>query len=157
MSVNIRRAKASDKDKIKDLLSQVLQVHHNGRPDLFKANCRKYTDSELDEIITDDMSPIFVAEIDQNVFGYCFCIIKEIKSNNILADHKTLYIDDLCIDENSRGQKIGTYLYDFVKNYAKDMGCYNITLNVWECNPGAKRFYEKLGLIPQKTVMEALL
>jgi ribosomal protein S18 acetylase RimI-like enzyme len=157
MSINIRRAKESDTDKIKDLLSQVLEVHHSGRPDLFKANCRKYTDSELDEIIKNDTSPIFVAENDGNVLGYCFCIIKDIKADNILTDHKALYIDDLCIDQNSRGQKIGTLLYNFVKGYAKDIDCYNITLNVWECNPTAKRFYEKLGLIPQKTVMEYML
>ena len=157
MSINVRRAKESDMEKIKDLLSQVLDVHHNGRPDLFKANCRKYTDGELSMIIKNDNTPIFVAENEESVLGYCFCIIKETRSDNIITDHKSLYIDDLCVDCNCRGQKVGTVLYNFVKDYAKEIGCYNLTLNVWECNPTAKRFYEKLGLIPQKTVMEALL
>lgn len=154
--MEIRRAEARDTEKIKDLLSQVLTVHHNGRPDVFKPNCRKYTDSELEEIIKDDERPIFVYD-DGGVFGYAFCIIKRTEGDNILCDMKTLYIDDLCVDEAKRGMGIATALYVYVKEYARSIGCYNLTLNVWECNPGAKRFYEKMGLVPQKTVMETLL
>jgi len=154
--MNIRRANTGDMDRIKDLLNQVLMVHHNGRPDIFKANCRKYTDDELAELIKDDTRPIFVAD-DGEVVGYAFCIIQQYMDNNILTDIKTLYIDDLCVDENTRGKHIGTLLYNYVKNYAREIGCYNLTLNVWECNESAKKFYEKQGLIPQKTNLETIL
>ncbi|MGN0107101.1 MAG: GNAT family N-acetyltransferase [Hominilimicola sp.] len=154
--MNIRRAEKRDMEKIKDLLSQVLAVHHNGRPDLFKANCRKYMDSELEELIKDDIRPIFVAE-EKEVLGYAFCVIKETKNNNIMTDIKTLYIDDLCVDEDARGKHVGTALFEYVKEYAKKMGCYNVTLNVWACNESAQRFYEKQGLKPQKTTLETLL
>ena len=154
--MNIRRADKRDMDKIKDLLNQVLTVHHNGRPDLFKANCRKYTDSELEELIKDDARPIFVADED-GVLGYAFCVIKETKNNNILTDIKTLYIDDLCVDENIRGKHVGTALYNYVKEYAKEIGCYNVTLNVWSCNESAQNFYEGQGLKPQKTTLETIL
>ena len=154
--MNIRRADKRDMEKIKDLLNQVLTVHHNGRPDLFKANCRKYTDSELEELIKDDARPIFVADED-GVLGYAFCVIKETKNNNILADIKTLYIDDLCVDENIRGKHVGTALYNYVKEYAKEIGCYNVTLNVWSCNESAQQFYERQGLKPQKTTLETIL
>ena len=154
--MNIRRADKRDMDKIKDLLNQVLTVHHNGRPDLFKANCRKYTDSELEELIKDDARPIFVADED-GVLGYAFCVIKETKNNNILTDIKTLYIDDFCVDENIRGKHVGTALYNYVKEYAKEIGCYNVTLNVWSCNESAQQFYEGQGLKPQKTTLETIL
>lgn len=153
----IRRAATRDTAKIKDLLNQVLTVHHNGRPDLFKANCRKYTDIELNELIADDKRPIFVAEDNDTVQGYAFCILQEHKGDNILTDIKTLYIDDLCVDENTRGKHIGTALYEFVRTYAKEIGCYNVTLNVWSCNTGAQAFYEKQGLVPQKTTLETIL
>ena len=155
--MNIRPAKTSDIEKIKDLLSQVLEVHNNGRPDIFKPGCRKYTDSEIVEIINDETKPIFIYEDEEGVQGYAFCMIKVTEGDNILADMKTLYIDDLCIDKAARGKGVGTALYDYTKKYAKEIGCYNLTLNVWECNPVAKKFYEKMGLIPQKTVMEAIL
>lgn len=153
----IRRAKISDLEKIKDLLNQVLAVHHNGRPDVFKSNCRKYTDNELEELIKKDTQPIFIAEESGTVLGYAFCVIKQEKNHNILTDIKTMYIDDLCIDEKSRGKHVGTALYEFVKEYSKEIGCYNLTLNVWECNKNARKFYEKQGLTVQRTILETIL
>jgi len=156
--MNIRRAKPEDMTGINKLLNQVLMVHHNGRPDLFKANVKKYTDEELAQIIADDSRPIFV-EVDEaeEVLGYAFCVFQQHINNNILTDVKTLYIDDLCVDEEKRGMHIGRQLYDFVLAYAKSEGCYNVTLNVWSCNESAMKFYEKCGLVPQKIGMEKIL
>ena len=133
-------------------------VHHKGRPDIFKAGCKKYTDEELADIIADDSRPIFVAvDEDGSVMGYAFCVFQQHIDNNILTDIKTLYIDDLCVDEDIRGRHIGRSLYDYVVNFAKDSGCYNVTLNVWSLNEGAMKFYEKCGLKPQKVGMEIIL
>lgn len=153
----IRRATDNDLNKINDLLQQVLTVHHNGRPDLFKKGTKKYTDDELLQIIADDNRPIFVAENDNEVVGYAFCVFQQHLNNNILTDVKTLYIDDLCVDETKRGLHIGSTLYDYVLKFAKESGCYNVTLNVWSCNQKALKFYERLGLAPQKIGMEKIL
>lgn len=156
--MNIRRAKAEDMAGVNKLLRQVLMVHHNGRPDLFKADAKKYTNDELKDILEDDIRPVFVAvDAEENVLGYAFCIFQQHIDNNILTDVKTLYIDDLCVDENCRGRHIGKQLYEYVINYAKENQCYNVTLNVWACNESALRFYEKCGLKPQKIGMEAIL
>lgn len=156
--MNIRRAEEKDLNAIDRLLYQVLMVHHNGRPDLFKANAKKYTDEELLKIIHDDSTPVFVAENeDGSISGYAFCIFMQYKNHNIMTDIKTLYIDDLCVDENERGRHVGTQLYEYVLAFAKREGCYNLTLNVWNCNESARKFYEKCGLVPQKTGMERIL
>ena len=155
--MKIRRAENKDKIRIGDLLSQVLEVHHNARPDLFKSGAKKYTDPELDAILADDTRPIFVAESDGEVLGYAFCIFVQHKDDNILTDVKTLYIDDLCVDENIRGKGIGKALYNFVVEYAKKCGCYNVTLNVWADNKLALAFYESIGLHKQKIGMELIL
>lgn len=157
MIMNIQRAKISDIGKISDLLSQVLTIHHTIRPDIFKPNAVKYLPNELESIIKDDSKPIFVAEIDGEIKGYAFCIIQKHENDNILTDVKTLYIDDLCVDENSRGEHVGKSLYEYVVNYAKTIGCYNVTLNVWEGNDSAKGFYESLGMKVQKTGMEIII
>lgn len=154
----IRLAKKQDIPGIHLLLSQVLNVHHQGRPDLFKANARKYTDEELIEIIEDRNRPIFVCVNEQNdVLGYAFCIHQQLINHNIMTDVKTLYIDDLCVNENIRGQHIGSSLYDYVLAYAKEQGYYNVTLNVWAFNENAIRFYQHCGLKPQKVFMETIL
>ncbi len=156
--MTVRRANIKDIPAINHLLGQVLEIHHKGRPDLFKGNAKKYTDSQLQNILSDENRPVFVAsDEDDDVLGYAFCVIKQQINHNILTDIKTLYIDDLCVDEESRGQHIGRQLFDFVYRYAKEIGCYNLTLNVWECNTAARKFYEKCGLIPQKTEMETIL
>lgn len=156
--MDIRRAKLCDMSGILELLSQVLMVHHNGRPDLFKAGVRKYTEEELAELIADDTRPIFVGvNEDGHVMGYAFCVFIQHLNDNILTDIKTLYIDDLCVDENLRGQHIGKQLYEYVLAFAKEQGCYNVTLNVWELNASAKKFYESCGLVPQKIGMEKIL
>ncbi len=153
----IRRAEERDIPAIDDLLSQVLNVHHEGRPDLFRSNARKYTDSELMEILRDESRPIFVAEEDGTVTGYAFCIFQQHIGHNILTDVRTLYIDDLCVDVKFRGRHIGTALYEYVLAFAREQGCYNVTLNVWACNEDAMRFYERLGLRTQKIGMETIL
>ncbi len=153
----IRFAEIKDIPKILDLLSQVDLVHHKGRPDIFKIGT-KYNAEELKEIISDKERPILVAT-DENdkVTGYCFCILKQQKNDSVLTDIKTLYIDDLCIDETLRGKHIGTSLYEAAVNLAHENDCYNITLNVWSCNPSALKFYELLGMTPQKICMEKIL
>ena len=154
----IERAVEKDIPGLNHLLNQVLMVHHNGRPDLFKANVKKYTDEELKVILADDSRPIFVAKAeDDSVMGYAFCVMQQHLNNNILTDIKTLYIDDLCVDETLRGQHIGRQLYEYVLAFAKEQGCYNVTLNVWTCNEGAMKFYEKCGMKPQKIGMETIL
>ncbi len=154
----IRRAKVTDMKGINHLLEQVLMVHHNGRPDLFKAGAKKYTDEELRVIIQDDKRPVFVAVDEaQRVLGYAFCVFQQYLNNNILTDIKTLYIDDLCVDEGLRGQHIGRSLYEYVLKFAKEQECYNVTLNVWACNESAMKFYQRCGLIPQKVGMETIL
>lgn len=154
----IRRAKKIDMTGINKLLCQVLIVHHNGRPDLFKGDVKKYTDEELLEIIEDDNRPIFVGvDENNNVMGYAFCVFQQHTNDNILTAVKTLYIDDLCVDENLRGQHVGKQLYEYVLDFAKQSNCYNVTLNVWSCNPSAQKFYESCGLTPYKIGMEKIL
>lgn len=153
----IRRAEPKDIPKIGDLLSQVCLVHHKGRPDIFGVG-RKYSDRELEQLLSDESRPILVA-VDESdaVLGYCFCIFEEHKGASVLTDIRTLYIDDLCVDENMRGRHLGTELYEAAVRLARDSGCYNLTLNVWSCNPSAMRFYEAMGLLPQKVCMELVL
>ncbi len=154
----IRRAINEDIPGIMKLLVQVDMVHHNGRPDIFKGPSTKYDEDELKEIIKDDTKPVFVYVDDEgNVLGHAFCIFMQIKEHRILTDIKTLYIDDICVDENARGQHVGTKLFEYVSDFARKNEFYNITLNVWECNPTALEFYKKMGLLPQKYGMEMIL
>lgn len=157
--MRIRRAENRDIPRIHELLTQVNNVHAQGRPDIFKSGNRKYTDEQLVEIIGNrDKTPIFVLVDDEDVvLGYCFSIVEQFINDNNRTDIKTLYIDDLCVDETFRRQHIAKRLFDHVTSWARSNGFYNITLNVWECNPGARAFYDKCGMKPLKTYLETIL
>ena len=155
--MTIRRAVQNDIPALSELLRQVCNVHHQGRPDLFKPDGTKYTSEQLTELIADDSRPIFVAETEEGVKGYAFCMFKQHMNDTCVTDIRTLYIDDLCVDEHCRGKHIGRQLYEYVLQFARESGCYNVTLNVWCCNPDAIQFYEKCGLVPQKIGMEKIL
>jgi ribosomal protein S18 acetylase RimI-like enzyme len=180
----IRRAIKEDIQRIIELLHQVDMVHHVLRPDLFKPYTTKYDEQELEALLGDDDKPIFVfvdegkpifdfdegqapaapsSEAERTsgsgstVLGYAFCQITEVRNHHLLEDVKTLYIDDICVDENARGKHVGKALYEYVRDYAKTIGCNNITLNVWEGNEPALHFYRNMGMQVQKTTMEVIL
>lgn len=154
----IRKAKKEDIAGILNLLRQVLDVHATIRPDIFKPNTTKYTDEELYYIVTNPLTPVFVAvDEDEKVLGHCFCKFIRYSKDNVLTDIKTLYIDDICVDRNERGKGIAKALYTYTKEFAKSENCYNITLNVWEGNDSAIAFYRSMGLGVQKTTMEHIL
>jgi len=152
----IRKANKNDIGRIIELLHQVDMVHHEIRPDLFKPYTTKYNEQELEALLDNDSKPIFVYD-DGEVLGHAFCQITDVKSHKLLQDAKTLYIDDICVDEKARGKHVGKALYEFVRDYAKSIGCYNITLNVWEGNDPALSFYKNMGMKVQKTGMEEII
>ena len=155
---SVRKATEKDIPKILELLVQVEMVHHLGRPDIFKGPATKYGAEELKVILQDDKTPVFVCVDENDVpLGHAFCVHKQELGSSVLTDIKTLYIDDICVDSAARGKHVGKTLYDHVIAYAREQGCYNVTLNVWTCNPGAMKFYEAMGLVPQKIGMEKVL
>ena len=156
--MSIRRAQPTDIPDILKLLVQVCTVHAEGRPDLFQAGGTKYTAEELAEIIADDNRPIFVSvDEDGHVLGYAFCVVEDFTHDTARTHVRSLYIDDICVDEAARGRHVGSDVYHHVIGWAREQGFYNVTLNVWSCNPGAQRFYEAMGMTPYKIGMEQVL
>ena len=149
----IRRAEISDIPNILRLLVQVCNVHQDIRPDIFKLDGVKYTESDLRELLTDESRPVWCAVEDEHFLGYCFCQWKEYRDSSVSTDRKELYIDDLCVDETARGKGVATALFRHVTAVAKAEGAKFITLNVWEGN-SALRIYENMGMKPRKVFMD---
>ena len=151
----IRDAKEKDIPRILELLEQVLQIHADIRPDIFIPGTTKYTIDELREILKNKEKPIYVAVDEDDVcVGYAFCQLQEQSVSNNMVPFKSFFIDDLCVDQEVRGQHIGERLFEYVKNEAKQRGCYEMTLNVWAGNTSAEKFYEKMGMRTKKRQME---
>ena len=156
--MNIRRAEEKDIPKMTELLGQVLQIHADIRPDIFIPGTTKYTHEELAEMLKDETRPIYVAADENGVcVGYAFCQLRKQPFSNNMVPFTSLFIDDLCVDQSTRGQHIGEKLFEHVKQEAKRLGCYEVTLNVWTGNTSAEKFYEKMGMKTKERQMEYIL
>ena len=156
--MTIRKAQEKDIPRIIELLGQVLQIHAEIRPDIFIPDTTKYTEQELAALLKDEKKPIYVAVNEEDVcMGYSFCQMKEQPFSNNMVQFQSLFIDDLCVDRFARGQHIGESLFDYVKQEAKRMGCYEVTLNVWAGNTSAEKFYEKMGMKTKERQLEYIL
>lgn len=156
--MTIRKAQEKDISRIIELLGQVLQIHAEIRPDIFILDTTKYTEQELAALLKDEKKPIYVAVNEEDVcMGYAFCQMKEQPFSNNMVQFQSLFIDDLCVDRFARGQHIGESLFDYVKQEAKRMGCYEVTLNVWAGNTSAEKFYEKMGMKTKERQLEYIL
>ena len=153
--MQIRRAIIDDIDRLLALLSQVLEVHAELRPDLFVSGTTKYSREDLKEMLKDENNPIYVATINDYVVGYAMCEIRIPTSN--MYPNKIFHLDDLCVDEKYRHQGIGEALYKMVVNEAKEQDCYEVTLNAWPGNEAAIKFYEKMGMKTRSIIMEDII
>ena len=155
--MNIRRAEKRDIQRLIDLLHQVLEVHADLRPDIFIPGTTKYSPQELERMLENENTPIFAAETDGQVIGYAMCEVLPAPSSGNMHSNTCMYIDDLCVDRAFRSRHAGKALYEAVCDYAREIGCYHVTLNVWTGNDSALRFYEAMGMRPMKTCMEQIL
>jgi GNAT superfamily N-acetyltransferase len=158
MASTIRRAEERDIPGILTLLRQVCNVHSEGRPDIFIKDGTKYGADELSVLLHDETRPVFVyVNESEEVLGYGFCVIIDYEGGGALVKRRELYLDDLCVDKSQRGGGIGSALFSHIKSFAKEIGCYHLTLNVWACNPTAMAFYESRGMQMLKKEMEVIL
>ena len=156
--MSIRRAEKKDIEDILRLLTQVNMVHHAIRPDLFKGPATKYSHAELEQKILAEEDPIFVlTDEEDHMLGYIFCETQEVIESPLRTGIRTLYIDDLCVDETARGQHVGRQLYEYALDYARSHGFYNVTLHVWGGNDPALQFYQKMGMQNQYQCLEQIL
>lgn len=158
ISMIIRKAQIGDIDGILKLLSQVLEVHAKIRPDLFVSGTVKYSRRELEEIIADTNTPVFVAAGEDNsILGHAFTQISVNTSQNMPKGMRSMYIDDICVDIAARRQSVGRKLFEYCISYAKELGVYDVSLNVWEGNDTAERFYKAMGMTVRKTTLEYII
>ena len=82
----------------------MLQIHAEIRPDVFVPGTTKYTVRELAELLKQEDRPIYVAVNEGDVcMGYAFCQMQEQPFSTNMVPFKSLFIDDLCVDQQARG------------------------------------------------------
>lgn len=157
VDIIIRRAVPEDCVRIRPLQRQIADLHRAGRPDLFRAEARFFTQEAFNQRLDDPNHTIWIAEADGKVVGYAFAWVVFYRDHSTYMDHETFYIDDICVLESHRRQGIGRKLFEKCRETARAMGCINIDLGVWGFNKEAIAFYESCGMCERVRKMELRL
>lgn len=143
----LRTAVIGDCERIRPLQKEIADVHHNGRPDLFKTEARHFTREAFAERLKNPSHTIYIAETDTGeVVGYAFAWIIFYRNHSTYIDFDCFYIDDVCVLQSYRRKGIGKRLFECCKQKAQEEKCKMIELGVWGFNKDAIAFYEICGM-----------
>ncbi len=110
-----------------DSLRQASNIDKNSADEIFKK-----INSNPDHIVA-------VAELDGKIVGATTLLIEpKFIHNGGLVGH----IEDVVVEKNFQGQKIGEKIMKYLLEFARNRGCYKTIL---DCTDDVKPFYEKLG------------
>lgn len=157
MEFTIRAAVLSDREKIRPLQKEIADLHHIGRPDLFKTEARYFTDESFAERLAAQDHYVFVAESAGEVIGYAFANIIKYRGHSTYIDFDSFYIDDICVLEKYQRHGVGEALFMRCLKIAKTEKCHNIDLGVFAFNKDAITFYERMGMRERMRRMELVL
>ncbi|KAF6147977.1 hypothetical protein GIB67_024152 [Kingdonia uniflora] len=130
----VRRLQIADKEKgFIELLKQ-LSICDSVSDKEFEARFQElstYGDDHVICVIEDDRTGKIIAT------GSVFVEKKFLRNCG-----KVGHIEDVVVDSEARGLKLGQKIVDFLTDHSRSVGCYKVIL---DCNAGKKAFYEKCG------------
>lgn len=100
---------------------------------------RNKADEIFEKINSNPDHIVVIAEVDGKIVGTTTLLIepKFIHKGGLVG-----HIEDVVVDKNFQGQKIGEKIMKYLLEYAKNRGCYKTIL---DSTDDVKPFYEKLG------------
>lgn len=153
--MEIRNAKIEDLEQIVSIMMQISELHYEKTPDIFKNKTQIQVEKEVIENLNHTEKNILVATDETSkIYGILIYQVKEVINHENLKDSKVLLIKELGVDETFKRQGIGKELIEKAEKIAKKLECKRIELNVWEFNENAIKFYEAIGMKPQRKMME---
>ena len=144
--VKIRLATLEDVSGIMPIFAQTVDYHASIDSEVYTDADMSAFEQSVQDQLTKDNWKIFVAETNKKIVGF---LTLQMRSNRRqwgnVADTDGR-IDCLAVDENYRHMGIGTKLIEWVENYLKNNGVFEIRLTVSIHNPNAIKCYEKMGM-----------
>lgn len=149
--MTIRDMKLEDYDAVDTLMQQLHKIHVNGRPDLYVEMEHPYSKEELTEKIYNKEVITLAAEEEDRIVGLCIVVIRH---RSGMVNMKTAYVDDLVVDQSYQRRGIAKSLFQKAEERAKALGAERMDLTVWSFNENALKFYQSIGMVPQRYILE---
>ena len=143
--MKIRPAVKQDARLLSRLNVHVQRLHAEAYPDLFKPPEQDDFALSFFEMVLDDPATyIYIAEDGQPV-GYIICRIVHGTGNPFMFARSYLYIDQISVEPDHQGNRIGKALMDRADLMAQEEELSVIHLNSWSFNQDAHAFFHSQG------------
>jgi ribosomal protein S18 acetylase RimI-like enzyme len=93
--------------------------------------------------LEDANSLFFIAEFGERALGYAK--LRQASKIDCVTDEKAIELQRIYVLEKMKGKNIGVRLMERCFEESRQRGYSTIWLGVWQYNPAAQKFYEKLG------------
>lgn len=127
-------------------------MHHELYPERFKKYNYKEVYEYFMEIINEDNQHFYIYSLDNRAVGYIWFTEIKKKSTAFSKKGHYIYIQQVSVGENYRGNGIGKELFNEVLHFAQEKSIRRIGLDYWVKNVHAKRVYKRLGFELEKEV-----
>lgn len=157
MDFILREVCDNDTEKLIPLEKEILLLHKEKRPELFRDMVKFFTPEYINEVKNNPDCEFLVAESCEEIIGYVNSIIRHVRDHPTYVDHDIYHIHDLCVAKKYQRNGIGKMIIDECVNRAKQRGCRYVTLDVYAANENAVEFYKKVGMTARTHRMEFIL
>lgn len=147
-----RKMTENDYDNVDAMMQDLHALHQKARPDIYQHPLEHPYSKE--EFCRRGTSPDWIclyAEDSGVPVGLCFV---ELRHRTFLSDELSAYMHDIYVTPSERRSRIGTMMYRIVEREAREKGAVRLDLCVWSFNEDAMGFYRKMGLTPQRYILE---
>lgn len=150
----IRPLRESDYPAADVLLCELHRLHAEARPDLYRPALHPYSMEEFRRLTADAETLSLAAEAGGRFAGLCIAVLRPSSKSPVMIPERIAYVEDLCVHPDFRRAGVGRLLFDRVEALARERGAKRLELMVWSFNRDAALFYERLGMTPQRSILE---
>ena len=144
--MKIMAATKKDEDIIFNLFSEFMSMHFKTDPVLFKPPIKNDLFYEfLDGALNNDNENLFIGYLGDVPIGYIHIFIDQLKGNLFFNSRDRIYIQQVMITKQYRGNGYGKALINYIIEIAKKYKIERIELDTLSFNKESIKFYKNLG------------
>lgn len=140
----IRKGVVEDLPKLLEFEQGIIEVE---RPFDVTLKDEKISYYDIHELILSPIADVIVAEMNGELVGSGYVLIKEAK--DYFKHTQYGYLGFMFVAPEARGKGVNGLIIEEMKAWCKERGIYEVRLEVYSENKGAIRAYEKVGFVAQ--------
>ena len=154
MSIEVRKARRDELERVNELRRQVNDVHVQGRPDIFLPGFGEELQRHVYDAFDDPGSDVIVALSGGQIAGFATVQYIHRPASPYCLPRDFYRVEEFGVDAAHRRRGVATAMVDYMRRDARERGFLRVELDAWAFNRGALAFYEAAGFKPYRIYLE---